>query len=71
MINLRKQDAAAGSPDRGMMKWVCVDCNRGKRAATFHLPTGVYPKAGCPMCGSHQILDVNVEPITLVVVGRD
>ena len=71
MINLRKQNASAAAVPTGeQMKWICMDCNRAKRPATFHLPKGVYPKAACPMCGSHQILDINVQPITLVVVGR-
>lgn len=41
------------------MKWHCIACK-----GNFQGPTNAAPKAGCPHCGSRQVFDCNVRPIT-------
>lgn len=41
------------------MKWHCLTCRRN-----FQGPTDRPPADGCPHCGSKEIFDCNVEPLT-------
>lgn len=39
------------------MDWKCLDCR-----AVFKGPCDRKPAAGCPECGSHKVIDINVTP---------
>ena len=41
------------------MKWHCCTCHKN-----FKGPTDRTPKDGCAYCGSRQIFDCNVEPVS-------
>ncbi len=41
------------------MPWKCLDCR-----ALFVGPTDRTPEAGCPVCASSQVIDINVTPIS-------
>lgn len=40
------------------MPWHCMTCK-----TQFQGPKTHTPKAGCPSCGSRQVIDVNVRPL--------
>jgi DNA-directed RNA polymerase subunit RPC12/RpoP len=44
---------------RPTMRWHCIDCHKN-----FQGPTDRSPKDGCAHCGSKNVFDCNIEPLS-------